>query len=314
MQRPGPVRRALFLALLLGVCGLLSPWLSRRLDDGWLAWLLDLATHWQLLWLVLALPGCLLLRRLPWRFGLAAVLLPLPWLSLPATLPDAKGEPGLRIATANLHLDNEDPRPLAEWLRAQSVEVLVLVELNGRYATALRQQSSLSHWHLAPSDSTPWGLGLASAWPLTDIRLERNADGIPQLRARVQHPSAPFEIIAVHPMPPLAPHWHARRNADLRQLRAEAPALLAGDLNASPWSSAAQLLRQNGWQRASGIRPTWPSAYFGIAIDAVWAHGPWALRAQRVGPDIGSDHRPLFVELRLGGRAALGDGAGAEPQ
>lgn len=279
---------------------MLSPWLSRGLGDGSLAWLLDLASHWQQLWLPLAIFGCLCLKRWATRL-IAALLLALTCaLAVPPALPDAKGEPGIRIVSANLHLGNQDPQALAGWLREREAELVILVELNSGYAAALRQQSALPHWHVVPSDHSPWGLGLASVWPLSAVRLERNADGIPHLRARVEHPGGPFEIIALHPMPPLAPHWYARRNADLRALRADAPALLAGDLNASPWSSAAQLLQQNGWRRASGLQPTWPNSVLGIAIDAVWAVGPWTLRERQVGPPIGSDHRPLFVELRLG--------------
>lgn len=297
----GPVRRALFLVLSIGGLGVLSPWLSRGLGDGRLGWLLDLASHWQQLWLPLALLGCLALRRWALRLIAALLLVLICALALPRALPDAKGEPGIRVVSANVNLGNQDPAPLAAWLQEREAELLILVELNSGYAAALRRQSVLPHWHVVPSDDSPWGLGLASAWPLSGVRLERNADGIPRLRARVEHPSAPFEIVALHPMPPLAPHWHARRNADLRELRADAPALLAGDLNASPWSSAVQLLQQNGWRRASGLQPTWPNATLGIAIDAVWALGPWSVREHQVGPSIGSDHRPLFVELRLGG-------------
>jgi len=280
---------------------LLSPWLSRLGGDaGAVAWLLDLASHWQWLWLPLGLIGCLRLAGWRSRLALALAMLPLPWLALPPALPAGDGEPALRIASANLHLGNQDPRPLLGWLQERRVDLLVLVELNSVYADALRRQSTLPHWQLAPSDGTPWGLGLGSRWPLREVRLEHNADGIPLLRVRVEHPDGVFDVIAVHPMPPLSPSWHQRRQADFEALQVDGPALLAGDLNASPWSSAAWVLQRRGWRRASGVAPTWPSPVLGIAIDGVWAQGPWAVHERAVGPDIGSDHRPLYVGLGRG--------------
>jgi endonuclease/exonuclease/phosphatase (EEP) superfamily protein YafD len=260
----------------------------------------DLVTHWAWLWLALALLGLAELRSWPQRLGLAALLLAMPWFALDAPLPKTEDGQGLRVLSANVNLRQIDPSPLVRWALAQRVELIALVELNPAYAAHLDRLQVLPYRYWAARDD-PFGLGLASRWPLSDVRLTTNGGGIPSLRAVVAHPSGPFEVVVVHPMPPLSPQWHAQRNADFSALRPGGlmPALLAGDLNASPWSSAAQALARAGWQRASNLQPTWPWRAFGIPIDAVWAHGPWTLRQTGVGPDIGSDHLPVWAEIRL---------------
>ena len=61
----------------------------------------------------------------------------------------------------------------------------------------------------------------------------------------------------------------------------DAPALVIGDFNATPWSNAAPLLAQGGWHWFGGVQPTWPHSAWGIPIDAVWGQGAWAVLVAR---------------------------------
>lgn len=293
----------------LGLLGVLSPWLARGASGArWstLAWLLDLAAHWQWLWLLLLGAGLLALRR-GWQRALVAALALASVLWLPAaSLAEGTAQDGLRLISANVHLGQHDAAPLVAWALAEQADVLVLIELSPGYAASLAQglgPERLPHRHWLPR-SDPFGLGIASRWPLRDLREERNAAGIPTLRAVVQRPAGAFELVALHPMPPLSPRWHAQLDTDLRGLRPASglPALLAGDFNASPWSLGALGLAAGDWVRASSLQPTWPAAWPGIPIDAVWTHGAWMRQGARVGPDIGSDHRPVCVTLSLSDR------------
>ena len=127
------------------------------------------------------------------------------------------------------------------------------------------------------------------------------AGGIPQLHALVETPQGTIEVIAVHPRLPKSAAWQRTRNQTLAALRprGDAPALVIGDFNATPWSNAAPLLAQGGWRWFGGVQPPWPHSTWGIPIDAVWGQGAWAVSGREVGPSIGSDHRPLRVGLRL---------------
>ena len=82
--------------------------------------------------------------------------------------------------------------------------------------------------------------------------------------------------------------------------RSRLPTVVAGDLNATPWSPAFNELDDLGLRRATGLAPTWPSALHGISgipIDHVPASRHWRLVASGRGPDPGSDHRPVIARL-----------------
>lgn len=307
-RQPLPLR--LFAGAVL--VALLLPWLMRALpaSTGTVGWALDLVAHWQpvhaALWLVaVALLGG---RDRRWRVALPLALLPL-WSAsprLPSSPPPSPQNPAvaptLAIASANLRAGNRDPAPLAAWLRAQPVDVVVLVELTPDYANPLQDALAdvYPYRQLVPADS-PFGIGLLSRHPLSAIARRDSADGIPALAATLDTARGPVRVVAVHPMPPLGPHWQAARDRLLRTLADAAgtqPTVVAGDLNATPWSTAltgvAPTLR-----RACGLAPTWPADNFGIPIDHVLAGPGWRRLDCARGPDIGSDHRPIRATLVL---------------
>lgn len=302
-------RQALPLRLFAGavLLALLLPWLMRTLpaSTGTLGWALDLAVHWQpihaALWLVaVALLGG---RDRRWLLALPLALLPL-W-SASASLPSAPNPtaaPTLTIASANVRAGNPDPAPLVAWLRAQPADVVVLVELTPDYADRLQDALAdvYPYRQLVPIDS-PFGIGLLSRHPLSAIARSESADGIPSLAATLDTARGPVRVVAAHPMPPLGPHWQTARDRLLHTLADAAgtqPTVIAGDLNATPWSTGltgvAPALR-----RACGLAPTWPTGYFGIPIDHVLAGPGWRRLDCARGPDIGSDHRPIRATLVL---------------
>jgi endonuclease/exonuclease/phosphatase (EEP) superfamily protein YafD len=78
------------------------------------------------------------------------------------------------------------------------------------------------------------------------------------------------------------------------------PTVLAGDLNATPWSSAFSGLAQLGLRRASGFTATWPAVLQGVLgppNDQALVTQHWAVVARQVGPLLGSDHLPVLVRL-----------------
>ncbi len=72
----------------------------------------------------------------------------------------------------------------------------------------------------------------------------------------------------------------------------------------TPWTPAFAWLDTNGWRRASGLRPSWGST-LGIPIDHVLATSHWRAASQQRGPELGSDHWPLLVELNLPEQACI---------
>jgi endonuclease/exonuclease/phosphatase (EEP) superfamily protein YafD len=108
-----------------------------------------------------------------------------------------------------------------------------------------------------------------------------------------------------------------RRRADYAVITAalareapDRPLVLAGDFNAAPTeaivmdlAAAAGLSLFDGGTIATPTRfarefglPAW----VGVPIDHVAARGPFRLVSRTVGPDLGSDHLPVVVELEFG--------------
>ncbi|MDP2747467.1 endonuclease/exonuclease/phosphatase family protein [Pseudomonas sp.] len=299
-------RRVITLALLC-LLGLLLPLLSHLLADsaGTLAWLIDLASHWQWLFLLglVVFAGLACCRDKRWAVLLLA--LPLPWLT--ASAPAPTGEPQVQlfaVASANVHLDSRNTQGLATWLAQEKPDVVVLLEVSPAYAQGLRTLRDYPFQHIVAQDS-PFGIAVLSRHPLQQVEVVEDAQGIAHIEAQLQWHGQPIGIIALHPMPPLSPQYHSVRNAKLAALATQAaasaiPTVLAGDLNATPWSSAFSGLAQLGLRRASGLAATWPAVLqgvLGLPIDHVLVTPHWAVAARQVGPPLGSDHLPVLVRL-----------------
>jgi len=106
---------------------------------------------------------------------------------------------------------------------------------------------------------------------------------------------------------------HLSRTMDWKQRKAEMDSLylqaggfepddiLAGDLNALPWSTTVHHLdSRTGLRRITQFTPSWPTPqnYFPILpIDHIYAGCGWRATSLRRGPDIGSDHYPIITTL-----------------
>lgn len=299
-------RRARFLVPLC-LLGLLLPFAMRLLVDfsGYVIWMVDLLSHWQWLWLaglvVLSVVAGLSNRR--WLLCLLAA--PLPWLSASASLPQHQiSALMLTIASANVNLDNIDIAPLARWLAREKPDVVVVLEVSPEYAAGLEKLADYP-FRLIAADYGPFGIALLSRMPLIDAKIMRDAEHIAHIEGQVELGGQRVGIVAFHPMPPRSPEYHAVRNEKLKAFATKAraqgiPSVVAGDMNATPWSTAFMGAERLGWRRATGLAPTWHAAmrgWFGIPIDHVIASPEWALESSGVGPDIGSDHLPVLARL-----------------
>jgi endonuclease/exonuclease/phosphatase (EEP) superfamily protein YafD len=208
------------------------------------------------------------------------------------------------VASANVNLHSRNTQALATWLAQEKPDVVVLLEVSPAHAQGLRTLRDYPFQHIVAQDS-PFGIAVLSRHPLQQIEVIEDAQGIAHIEAQLQWHGQPIGIIALHPMPPLSPQYHSVRNVKLAALAKRAtasaiPTVLAGDLNATPWSSAFSGLAQLGLRRASGFTATWPAVLQGVLgppNDQVLVTQHWAVVARQVGPLLGSDHLPVLVRL-----------------
>jgi endonuclease/exonuclease/phosphatase (EEP) superfamily protein YafD len=153
-----------------------------------------------------------------------------------------------------------------------------------------------------------YGIGVFSRVPLRSARVVRfPADGgPPTVVAHVGVAGRPVTLVVTHVHTPFAGSIHIRH---LRALAAALPSfgrrvVVCGDFNTPPWSgplrdfsSDARLRDLYGGHAWSGYSwPTW-SSLLRVPLDNCFVSSSVVVTAHRDGPDIGSDHRPLVVDL-----------------
>ncbi len=287
-----------------------------------LQWLVELPAHWQWLYAVVDAISLVLLmlsrlsRTHKGWLALPALVLGGAFLWQPATLPrgaePASADAVLTVGTANLNAATTDFGPLTEWLAsADAPDVVFLQEFTELTHQALSRHPAVAarypHRLTAPQPD-PFGLAVLSRHPLSAMQTLQPQDmhDTLRLRATVAWNGKPVHLSALHPMPPLdAPFAQARDRALVQEAQhlaqAGGLALMAGDLNVSPWARG--LFAVDGsMRRANGMAPSWPNAFGWLSVlplDHVLASADWQVLGSRIGPDLGSDHRPVVVRLTV---------------
>ena len=227
---------------------------------------------------------------------------------------DGESLPGLRVATLNLLHSNEEGQQAAlEVLRAADPDVIWFGEYTPRWQDFLQTELPDYPHRLERPDLSSFGAALYSRWPLQDAELLPGGFlWSPFGRAVVETAAGKIGVLGVHPPPPQL----NRAGTDERDrgLAAIAPMLDAlpgrrvvlGDFNATPWNDAFQAMRRACGLSAGSTRwwlPSWPDPLPGllrVPIDHVLVGGDLTVVDARLGPSIGSDHRPVLATIRVG--------------
>ena len=215
----------------------------------------------------------------------------------------------ITLLIANVHVGLSDTRALEALIAASDPDLIGIIELSPTLAARLSARLDEHYpYRLALPREDPFGMGIWSRLPATRIsEFALTPRATPSL---VLNGESVGELWLVHPFPPISTHAANARDSLLAALAenvgARPDAIVAGDLNASPWSSAYRnLRRRTGLLDASAGNLPWPtwfgaggiSSVLAVPIDHVLHGRTWKVVSHRVGPDIGSDHRPLLVSL-----------------
>jgi endonuclease/exonuclease/phosphatase (EEP) superfamily protein YafD len=115
-----------------------------------------------------------------------------------------------------------------------------------------------------------------------------------------------FQIASAHVLLPMRSASHAAQPQFLQAMAGalDEPFVIAGDLNATPWSRAYRLLpgKRVGnpkWETTYRRIGSWNPLLFALTIDHFLISPQIVVTEYEVGPDTGSNHRPLFTAFRL---------------
>lgn len=226
----------------------------------------------------------------------------------------ALGVPLLKVVMLNTWHDHPAPGTIAGVLDGLDADIAVLAEF-GPNKQAVLAALALRFPHQV-SCAVAWNcsLVLLSRLPIEQSGYASPVPGRPALiYARIKAPGGLITVVGTHVWRPSRDPW--RHGAEMRGLAefvrsVAGPVILAGDLNASPWSASFQsLLRRAGLGGPRRLLPNWPARPLvapQVAIDHVLVSADFAVAESGVGHAMGSDHLPVWAHIR---RAPVQPGA-----
>lgn len=284
---------------------------------GRFAWPLDLFSHFRVQYTVLLLLLAITLLRYR-RRALAvlslvgAVISAVPvaaYVSMPARAAEA-GSRSFRLVSFNVWFRNDDFRRIARYLESTQADAIVLQEVGKQGALELKALLP-SYPHSYLEGGHRYGAIVFARWPIVSAReVALTPEGVRAAHVTLAWGDAQVGLLGTHLRWPLGRGDSRLRNQDLQGLaafaRAQAgPLMIAGDFNVTPWSShyrqALAASAMTDVAQGHGIVPTWPAPFppLGISIDHCLASNHWRSVNVQSGPYVGSDHRPLIVDLQL---------------
>lgn len=310
---PAKPPRRLWVSLVSGsLLGLTAlPFLIRwtaRLD-----WRIDLLTHFQLAWVALSALLTALLWPIRRRFALLALLLTtlqllpiLPYYLPNPGRPDPQSFERLRLVSVNVLVDNRNYEALEHLLTIENPDVIGLIEYTPTWQARLSWLAHRYPYRFEAPDG-PQGLALWSRVPFHAARLERHiSGGWPCVHARLEFAGRDVGLWLVHPSSPV----RRMRQGGFPELVALSEhvateggtQILFGDLNTTSGSPLfADFLTRTGLRDTRlgfGLQGSWPSGSpYRIAIDHALVSPDLAVTSRRLGPDVGSDHLPVVLDL-----------------
>ncbi|MGB3640084.1 MAG: endonuclease/exonuclease/phosphatase family protein [Rivularia sp. (in: cyanobacteria)] len=229
----------------------------------------------------------------------------------------------IRVIHATLDSKKDDVTEAIKYLNKQETDILFLLEVTPQSLIQLRK--GLTNYRLVAAQPKYTSHGIAWFVPQQQtkpIELKRfrfislpNDNDRPLLKAGISYSGREIILLCFHVISPRNAKTVAYQEIEFDALASwsqktlqngKQDLIVIGDFNSTPWYGLfRKLVNQSGLinsQRGFGIQTTWHSLLppaLRIPIDNC-LHSKSVTTIKRfIGNDIGSDHLPLFVELKL---------------
>lgn len=212
----------------------------------------------------------------------------------------------LRLVWANLWHKHSVVEEFVTWIDQLEPQPDVIGVAEVHLAESLAVLRERFPYGLSDPDS---GVALFSRIAPTEQSSVLVSGARPILRFALPKGENALEVVAAHALVPVGVGHQLSFDRLAKHLQGSPEAILIGDLNATPWSREyAGLLKRAALRDAR--RGQWPIATWHAAgwmplqlpIDHALTRGAVEVLQFRVGPDLGSDHRPLLVDLKVRNR------------
>ena len=279
--------------------------------------LLELFSHFRLQYLVIAalLTCAFLFLRWPGYIvlGLATIAVN-AWHVAAWYLPVAHSpvaDSDIRILHANILVSNDSSDRFFMAVTKADPDIVVMQEATPEWLSSLGSLDSIYPYKLVESRNDPFGIALYSKYPFeSSVVNAAEPFGFPQIIATAVIDEKRLHILSAHPANPVGASNASGRNLQLDGLaelaaRTPSPLVVIGDLNITMWAHHYRLFEDKSGLRNArlgfGIKPTWPLflPFAMIPIDQCLVSDDIEVTDFTTGPNIGSDHLPIVVTLRL---------------
>jgi len=216
----------------------------------------------------------------------------------------------LSLLMMNLNSSNKAYGKTLTYIEEKSPDILALEEISKDWLVELSKVLEGYPYRNFIAREDNFGIGLFSkiAPDNMDIKYYGSA-GVPSILVEYRLENKPLTLLFTHPVPPVSHQYYQWRNEQLnaiashRHLYAQSM-ILAGDLNTTSWSyhfkNFIKRMQLVDSRKGFGLQSTWPTMLplMSIAIDHVLVSDDIKILTHQVGPSIGSDHYPVYLELR----------------
>jgi endonuclease/exonuclease/phosphatase (EEP) superfamily protein YafD len=287
------------------------------LDRFW--WGFETADVFRLQYLVVLLGVALVavpLRR-PRLAVLAAalaavnfVVLGIPVSGNVTAAPNRPARAALRLVVANVEVGNTDFAAVRRLVVETRPDLFGVTELTPAMARHLGNELPGYRTSVVDPREDAYGIGVYSQLPLLSAKIVHfPSDGPASVVARLRVSGKTVTVVVTHVHTPFAGSIHVRQ---LEALAAAARSRLGkrvavcGDFNTPPWTGplrhfaeAARLRDLYGSRAWAGYSwPTWGS-FLRVPLDNCFVGNGVAVTDHHDGPNVGSDHRPLVVDVAV---------------
>ena len=242
-------------------------------------------------------------------------------------LPDkVDGMSCARVLSFNVLQTNDRYADTVALIERIDPDILLLMETNRTWLAELEPILAGYGYRIAEPLDNKYGMIFATRLTVDRAAMIANtSSNTPTLYATLRMgDGARFEVVGLHPRPPLPGESTAKRDANIARAGARTPdelsnVLTIGDFNDVPWSSTTQkFVHEGGYvdpRAGRGSFATFPAdyAFTGWPLDQIFVKDGVKIEELEIGADVGSDHLPLIAKVCVDPQSADADIDGFVP-
>lgn len=232
----------------------------------------------------------------------------------------ARSAPALRLAVANVYVDNPTPQAAADQLVRCGADVVVIAEATPAFMKVFADaggEATYPHCVRDPNDESDYAVAVVSRIELEPGSEMVEIGPLALAVAKVDIGGVVTTVAALNPQATFDPGGHDLWKEQIAALTSfvptvRGPLVIAGDLNTTMYRPEFQELLDAGltdcidalgqaWKPSFSLRSVWPLGALGLIIRLDHALGNEFVRARRVRNlrARGSDHLPFVIDLAV---------------